>query len=106
MVRALITAILFCSLGAFGQAPRDGGPVAAENAPGPTLESARALAGKGRLDQAMAQLGALAQQTPEPAGVERLRGNILYQREQFTEAIEAFKKAETQDPADTESVEM
>jgi tetratricopeptide (TPR) repeat protein len=54
----------------------------------------------------MAQLDQLAAQTPEPAGVERLRGIIFYQREQFAEAIAAFAKAEVQDPADRESIEM
>ena len=72
----------------------------------PTLESARELAGKGRLDKAMAQLDELGKQSPEPVGVERLRGIILYQRERFPEAIEAFTKAEAQDAADSESVEM
>ena len=42
----------------------------------------------------------LAAQTPEAAGVERLRGIILYQREEFPEAIEAFTKAAAQDPSD------
>jgi len=54
----------------------------------------------------MAQLDQLAAQTPEPAGVERLRGIIFYQREQFPEAIAAFTKAEVQDPGDRESIEM
>jgi tetratricopeptide (TPR) repeat protein len=72
----------------------------------PTFESARDLAARGRLDQAMAQLDALATQNPVPAGVYRLRGFILYQREQFEEAIEAFTKAEAQDPNDRESIEM
>jgi len=99
MHRKLISAFLFISLGVCAQTPE-------ESAPAPTLESARVLAGKGRLDQAMTQLDALAKQAPEPAGVERLRGIILYQREQFTEAIEAFTKAEAQDPADHESAEM
>jgi tetratricopeptide (TPR) repeat protein len=71
-----------------------------------TVETARDLAGHGRLDQAMAQLDQLATQTPEPAGVERLRGIIFYQREQFTEAIDAFTKAVAQDPGDRESMEM
>ena len=48
-----------------------------------TCKSAQELAGKGRLDAAMAQLDQLSQQSPEPAGVERLRGMIFYQREQF-----------------------
>jgi tetratricopeptide (TPR) repeat protein len=54
----------------------------------------------------MAQLDQLAAQRPEPAGVERLRAMIFYQREQFSEAIDAFTKAEEQDPNDRESIEM
>src|SRR5215831_4886101 len=75
-------------------------------APAVTFETARELAGKGRLDTAMTQLDQLATQTPEPAGVERLRGMIFYQREQFPQAIEAFTKAAAQDPEDHESIEM
>src|SRR5579862_242653 len=71
-----------------------------------TLETAQELAGKGRLAQAMAQLDQLAKETPEPVGVERLRGMIHYQEEQFPEAISAFTKAETADPSDRESTEM
>jgi len=71
-----------------------------------TFETARELAGKGRLDTAMTQLDQLAAQTPEPAGVERLRGMIFYQREQFPQAIDAFTKAADQDPNDRESMEM
>jgi tetratricopeptide (TPR) repeat protein len=81
-------------------------PQEAVQADAPTIDSARELAGKGRLDKAMAQLDELAKQSPEPAGTERLRGLILYQRERFSEAIEAFTKAEGQDPNDHESMEM
>ncbi len=48
----------------------------------------------------------LAAQNPEAAGVERLRGIILYQQEQLPEAIKAFSKAVEQDPQDRESIEM
>ena len=72
----------------------------------PSFQSAQELAAKGRLDKAMAQLDQLALQSPEPGGVERLRGLILYQQERLPEAIEAFTKAATQDPEDRESVEM
>jgi tetratricopeptide (TPR) repeat protein len=72
----------------------------------PTYEAAKELAGRGRLEQAMAQLDQLAKETPEPAGVERLRGMIFYQRQQFPEAIAAFGKAAEQDPKDGESLEM
>lgn len=97
MHRALIIVVFLFAFGARAQV-RQGEPA--------TLESAKALAGKGRLDQAMAQLETLANQAPEPAGVERLRGIIFYQREQFSEAIEAFTKAAAQDPEDQESIEM
>ena len=74
--------------------------------PAVTFDSAKQLAGKGRLDAAMAQLDELAKQSPEAAGVERLRGIIFYQREQFPQAIDAFAKAAEQDSNDHESLEM
>lgn len=71
-----------------------------------TFEDAQQLAAKGRLDQAMNVLDQLAAQTPVPAGVERLRGMILYQREQLQPAADAFAKAVEQDAGDRESEEM
>jgi tetratricopeptide (TPR) repeat protein len=99
--RIVLTANLLFLSGMAGLAQGAGDAGAA-----PTLETARALAGKGRLEQAMAQLDALARQTPEPAGVERLRGIIFYQRQEFPEAIEAFTKAAAQDTQDRDAVEM
>jgi tetratricopeptide (TPR) repeat protein len=75
-------------------------------APPVSFATAQELAGKGRLDAAMEQLDQLSRQSPEPAGVERLRGRIYYEREQFQPAIEAFSKATDQDPDDHESAEM
>jgi tetratricopeptide (TPR) repeat protein len=72
----------------------------------PSFESAQELAAQGRLEKALAQLNQLAAQSPEPLGVERLRGIIFYQKEQFPDAIAAFSKAETQQPNDRESIEM
>jgi predicted Zn-dependent protease len=83
-----------------------GSPSGVDAAAPVSFESAQQLAAKGRLERAMAELDQLAAQTPEPAGVERLRGMIFYQREQFPEAIEAFTKAASQDPSDRESLEM
>jgi predicted Zn-dependent protease len=97
MQRAVIFILLFVGFGAFAQDTQESAP---------SLESAKTLAGKGKLDQAMSQLDTLAKQTPEPAGVERLRGIIFYQREDFPQAIAAFTKASTQDPQDHESIEM
>lgn len=100
----LISPVTFSTLlVAQGLAPQSSD--AAQPAP-ESFEAARALAAKGRLEKAMAILDRLSVQSPEPAGVERLRGNIFYERQQLPEAVEAFTKASAQDPADRESVEM
>ena len=90
--------ILVCATFCGGQTGDTAAPV--------TMESVRALAAKGRLDAALAELDVLAKQTPEPAGAERLRGLIFYQKDQFDAAAAAFARAEAQDAADRESVEM
>ncbi len=106
MIRTSVAVILF-SLGGFtlsGQAPAVSiGDSAAATS---TFDDAQQLAAKGRLDQAMNVLNQLSAQTPVPAGVERLRGLILYQKEQLPEAAAAFKKAIAQDAQDRESMEM
>jgi tetratricopeptide (TPR) repeat protein len=108
MFRTIATALfLFSSIAtSHAQAPPSASTPGADTAPAITFETAQELAAKGRLDKALEELNQLATQTPEPAGVERLRAMIFYQREQFTEAIEAFTKATAQDPNDHESMEM
>lgn len=108
MSRIVFILIAIACLAAAGNAQSaQGSPAGDEIAPAPvTFESAQALAAKGRLAPAMAQLDQLAKESPEPAGVERLRGIIFYQQEQFPEAIAAFTKAEVEDPNDRESTEM
>lgn len=71
-----------------------------------TFEDAQQLAAKGRLDQALNILNQLSAQTPEPAGVERLRGIIYYQKDLLPQAAEAFAGAINQDANDRESTEM
>jgi len=107
MLHRAISGILFSVLFLASSAEaQQGASQPADEAEAPTFASAEELAARGRLDKAMAQLNQLAAQSPEPAGVERLRGIIFYQREQFPEAIAAFSKAEAQDPNDHESIEM
>jgi predicted Zn-dependent protease len=107
MVRMIATGVVCCSLTAVWPQGQEGSAPPTENlVRAVTFETAKELAGKGRLDQAMAELDQLSKQTPEPAGVERLRGMIFYQREQFPPAIAAFAKAAEQDPRDSESLEM
>lgn len=71
-----------------------------------SLDDARQLAARGKLDQAMAELDTLARIQPEDAGVERLRGMIFYQKDQLTEAGTALARAVQQDPTDREAIEM
>jgi predicted Zn-dependent protease len=105
-INAILLAIL--SIGScviIAQEPASSPTEAAQPAPSP-FETAQSLAAKGRLDQSLVILDKLTAQSPEPAGVERLRGIIFYQKEKFPEAIEAFSKAADQDPSDRESIEM
>jgi Flp pilus assembly protein TadD len=73
---------------------------------GPSLDDAKALAAKGRIEPALAELDLLAKIVPEEVGVERLRGMILYQKELLPEAGTAFAKAVQQDAEDREATEM
>ena len=91
---------------ALGQATDLGISVGQTQAQKWTFEDAQALAAKGRLDQAMNILNQLAAQTPEPAGVERLRGIIFYQENELPDAAAAFSKAVAEDAGDNESLEM
>ncbi len=107
MFRIMMSALLCCFVAAIEARAQQGGAAPADNpAPEITFATAQELAARGRLDQAMAQLNQLATQTPIPAGVERLRGMIFYQREQFSEAIEAFSMAAAENPSDHQSIEM
>lgn len=110
MCRRIVSALFVGLIIQFAnaQAPSNAQPAANDTVsaePSP-FEQARALAAKGRLDKAMALLDLLGAQNPEPAGVERLRGSILYQKEEYPEATQAFIKAAEQDPSDLESIEM
>jgi len=70
------------------------------------LKAATVLIGKGRFDEALQQLDKMAAETPEPAGVERLRGTVLYHQEKFGAADIAFAKALQQDPGDHTAIQM
>jgi len=71
----------------------------------PTAE-AQKLLDAGRLDEALKALDVLAQQQPEPAGVERMRGIAFYEKGQIEPANAAFARAIAQDPGDREAMQM
>src|ERR1700733_1815000 len=81
-------------------------PAAPVTPPAPPTAEAQKLLEAGRLDEALKALDALAQQQPEPAGVERLRGTAFYEKGQIEQANAAFARAIAQDPGDREAMQM
>jgi tetratricopeptide (TPR) repeat protein len=71
----------------------------------PTAE-AQKLLDAGRLDEALKALDVLAQQQPEPAGVERLRGLAYYEQGHIQSSGAAFERALAQDASDREAMQM
>lgn len=98
---AIAAAMLLSVATAHGQAA-----AGSVGSPSAVLQQARQLAARGSLESAMALLDKLAQQKPELAGVERLRGEILYQKQMLVDADMAFAHALQQDPTDREAMEM
>ncbi|MGB9417389.1 MAG: tetratricopeptide repeat protein, partial [Acidobacteriaceae bacterium] len=70
------------------------------------IAAAQKLVQEGRLAEALKALDTLAAQTPEPAGVEKLRGMALYQQSKLEGAAAAFGRAAAQDPNDIEAAQM
>ena len=70
------------------------------------LTQLRAMIDRGRSDDALKQLDALAAKQPVVAGVNRLRGLALYSENDFTDADVAFASALKQDPHDQESAQL
>jgi len=71
-----------------------------------TLADVRALMAQGRLDEAQRDLESLAGIRPEPAGVERLRGIVSYEKNRMAEAEASFARALATDSSDLESMQM
>jgi predicted Zn-dependent protease len=92
------------------------GTPAATPAPSAAAESAAALPAsaaaaqrliqQGRLAEALRVLDPLTTQTPEPAGVEKLRGMALYQQNKLEDAAAAFARATAEDAKDIEAAQM
>lgn len=81
-------------------------PTTAAAPAAPTVDDIQKMISRGQLTEAETQLNVLAAQQPEPAGVERLRGMIHYQRNEFPAANAAFEKAILQQSDDLQAVQM
>lgn len=106
----LTAAVVAFALSALGQ--RANPPIAnpapntAIHAGGPNITDAQNLVEKGKADDALQVLDPISRQTPEPPGVERLRGEAYYLKAKFEDADNAFQKAIQQDPDDRESIQL
>ena len=98
--------ILVAASAAQTSLPAAPAPATAAEDPGSVIAAARKAFAAGRAEEALKQLDPLASMTPEPAGVERLRGFIYYQQRNMAAAEAAYAKAIAQDPSDTESMQM
>jgi tetratricopeptide (TPR) repeat protein len=70
------------------------------------LREANTLVDRGQMDLALQKLDTLAAQTPEPSGVEYLRGMVFYQQGKMTKATAAFAEAVRQDSGNLEAMQM
>jgi tetratricopeptide (TPR) repeat protein len=104
--------LLAASLGAISSS---GQTTAATQAPPPapapvspqvSTAAVQKLIQEGRAAEALRALDPLVTQTPEPAGVEKLRGLAHYQQNELDEAGAAFARATAQDAADIEAAQM
>ena len=97
---------LLLSLPALGHQLEQPEPQATPEAHGTSLTDAQTLVDKGRLDEALKTLDVIAQQHPEPKGLELLRGKAFYLKAKFESADIAFQKAIAQSPDDKEAVQL
>ena len=72
----------------------------------PNLTQLRAMIDRGRSEDALKRLDALAAEKPVQAGGYRLRGLALYSENDFTDADIAFASALKQDSHDQESAQL
>ncbi|HTZ30969.1 MAG TPA: tetratricopeptide repeat protein [Methylomirabilota bacterium] len=87
-------------------------PPAAQSQPQQTagaespFDEARHLSEIGKYDEAIAQLEALRNQTPPPAGVARELGIAYYKKSDYANAVLNFQKALAEDPNDGEATQL
>jgi predicted Zn-dependent protease len=78
----------------------------AQSTGGSSIAEAQKLLDAGQFQESLKLLDTLAQQQPEPAGVERVRGMVYYQQGQLESSATAFEHAVAQDPSDREAMQM
>jgi predicted Zn-dependent protease len=106
MLLLIVSLIAPISFAQAASAPAQLPAAPSEASGGVNLAAVQKLVQQGRLDEALHALDVLAAQTPEPAGVEKLRGMALYQQNKLSDAEAAFARAAAADPHDIEAAQM
>jgi tetratricopeptide (TPR) repeat protein len=106
VIFALFFAATACGAQTSVPAAPDPSTVQAAQSPDSAIAAARKALAAGHPEDALKQLDPLAEITPEPAGVERLRGLTYYRQRNMAAAEAAYGKAVAQDPSDVESMQM
>src|SRR5262249_47788918 len=104
-----VRSLAFLWLGFFSslqepQTPPPAPPQAANSTP--PFSEARHLSEIGKYDEAIAQLEALRNQTPPPAGLSHELGIAYYKKSDYANAILNFQKALTENPSDSEATQL
>ena len=103
-LRCIACGFLFCLVvTAFGQESAPDAPSAAMTRSAPQLAEARKLTQQGKPDQAIAKLQTL---DPSTKGVALELGDAYYKKSDFSQAIQYLKKANAEDPANQEALQL
>lgn len=99
--------LLFCPAGFAQQGATPGTPAAnAQQISPPEFADARTLMQAGKSDEAIAELQTLESHNPSMKGLALELGTAYYKKSDFPKAIEYFKKATAEDPANQEATQL
>src|SRR5579872_2891063 len=98
---------LLCAAGSAQQVAPPSAPAAnAQQASPPEFAEARKLMQAGKSDEAISELQMLESHDPSMKGLALELGTAYYKKSDFPKAIEYFKKATAEDPANQEAIQL
>ena len=99
--------IVLCSASLAQQpAPPEAPTATAQKSPAPEFADARKLMQAGKSDEAISELQTLETRDPSMKGLALELGTAYYKKSDFPKAIEYFKKATAEDPANQEAIQL
>lgn len=104
--RACLLVLTFSVPSLAQQVPPGAAPSAPQPAAAADFSAERKLMQEGRLDEAIAELQAIEARDPATKGLALELGTAYYRKDDFPQAIEYLKKANTADPHNDEAIQM